>query len=69
MTIQLKPCPFCGGEAEPTEDYMGDDKFGNPVCVQWAVMCKSCFVKSPPIYQADAIMAACAWNSRKEDNQ
>ena len=31
MTDELKPCPFCGGEAE-----FNSDEFGECVC------CKSC---------------------------
>lgn len=60
--IELKPCPFCGGEAIIT------DKFFN--CV--AVICKSCRASSEefPIskkYCANE-KAAEAWNKRTDKN-
>lgn len=36
---ELKPCPFCGGEAELLEGSYSDDGRGDR---PWVVLCKSC---------------------------
>lgn len=51
----LKPCPFCGGEAETWDDG-----------ALWHVICKSkdCAAMSSPCFtEADAVVA---WNKRAE---
>ena len=51
MTDKLKPCPFCGGEAD-TEWHHG----------YWGVRCKSCYAEVTADGMNDAIEA---WNNRK----
>lgn len=49
---ELKPCPFCGGQARRAEN----KNFG------WLVHCKKCFAKTDH-YQSKGA-AARAWNRR-----
>lgn len=51
MTDKLKPCPFCGGEAD-TEWHHG----------YWGVRCTSCYAEVTADGMNDAIEA---WNTRK----
>lgn len=53
MSDELKPCPFCGGEA------MLFDAVGE----MWA-SCKTCLASSR--MHSDPIKAAAAWNARAE---
>jgi Lar family restriction alleviation protein len=57
---ELKPCPFCGGEAVRTPQfcmgYMGD-----------GVKCKRCGIQTAPL-QTDA-EAIAAWNRRAEKGE
>lgn len=53
MSNELKPCPFCGGEA------MLFDAVGE----MWAC-CKTCLASSR--MHSDPIKAAAAWNARAE---
>lgn len=61
---ELKPCPFCGGEAEmATEHYYDDKKISY-------VVCKRCdarggFFLVSPKYASEA-KAIEAWNRRKD---
>lgn len=36
---ELKPCPFCGGEAKLLEGFYSQDGRGD---IAWVVLCKSC---------------------------
>lgn len=71
---ELKPCPFCGGEAEICSAY--DDKFLGKC---WYVRCKKCYSQGSSFYEStkeldpneeyQAILGAWArateaWNSR-----
>ena len=73
-TIKLKPCPFCGGEAEM---YNGTDIVGK----YWYVRCKKCYSRGAGAYESGkelepqeeytAIIRAWeraieAWNRREE---
>jgi Lar family restriction alleviation protein len=51
---ELKPCPFCGGEAEATE-YNDSD---------YTIMCKNCHAEIGWREKAEAIAA---WNRRAAD--
>lgn len=53
---KLKPCPFCGGEAE----YLNNNKF-NMLCV---VMCKRCGAIIAKVKKHTAIEA---WNKRSDE--
>lgn len=50
---ELKPCPFCGGEAELQENNG----------IEYAVICQRCFCRTEwcVLYKQDAITA---WNTR-----
>ncbi|MBR1436961.1 MAG: Lar family restriction alleviation protein [Synergistaceae bacterium] len=55
MTEQLRPCPFCGGEA----------RIFYPDCTFPSVGCRKCgTVSSRYVYMQEAIDA---WNRRKEE--
>lgn len=43
MTEQLKPCPFCGGEAKV-------DKYKSKYITEVYVMCTECFCKTDSYY-------------------
>jgi Lar family restriction alleviation protein len=71
-TVELKPCPFCGGEAclQETAPSMGDDT-SRPEVV-W-VSCSKCGASSQqiqvnwkldPVYVAERSEAIAAWNTR-----
>lgn len=72
---KLKPCPFCGGEAEFIYKFLSPHDMDNKMLVR--VRCKECFAQSPykanPKYHGwfDAInkrKAAYAWNRRVTDD-
>lgn len=51
---KLKPCPFCGGEAEVEEDYINS----------FIAVCGKCFATARRMYSPSA--AAKKWNRRTE---
>lgn len=61
MTTELKPCPFCGGEAEihPSSDW--DVKFTGATYFAW---CDKCETRGD-YYDTEA-EAVEAWNNRAE---
>lgn len=58
---KLKPCPFCGGEANLYSA-------GLTITKIYAVACMKCKVQYPPIF-ADEDMAIEAWNKRTETHE
>lgn len=54
---ELKPCPFCGGEAELLID---ESKY-----YKSAVICTKCYVHTP--YEHIETIAVSAWNRRVKD--
>ena len=72
MTDELKPCPFCGGEAKLKHGYRRKgEKFGNKAYVQ----CKKCGCKTL-LYSQSAYerwqtvdeIAIHAWNQRCKES-
>ena len=76
---ELKPCPFCGGEAEICSAF--ENKF---LGKYWYVRCKTCYSRGSDIYESgkelepnqeyEAIKGAWdkaikAWNRRAKDEQ
>ena len=77
----LKPCPFCGGDAEFKQTAYGTTE-GNSVKLTFRVECKKCSATVPKsygsvsinfrsdgllnIWQDDREQAAKAWNRRTE---
>jgi len=62
MTDELKPCPFCGCNAELTTDYYGN---GTGYC---CVFCTNCgagtaILSKQPVYDAADIVIK-GWNRR-----
>ena len=57
----LKPCPFCGGNAELRA---ADNK---KVKTDWYVLCLGCCAKTFPYWNREK--AAEAWNRRAEDGK
>ena len=63
---ELKPCPFCGGEASISKDH---DPDGNGAF--YAVKCRKCRAKSPEIYAVETCnihfaQVRDAWNRRAD---
>ena len=56
MKIELKPCPFCGGEA------MMWGKFDPPCNDKYTISCSSCGVSTPTYRSKEAV--AETWNRR-----
>ena len=56
MSGELKPCPFCGGEAE-------FETYGGTAC---AVTCRKCRCGTPTVSLNDGERAVEAWNRRAE---
>jgi len=53
--IELKPCPFCGGEADMDYEPCGLRS------VDWIVFCNNCLAKMTSTEKEDAIKQ---WNRR-----
>ena len=53
---ELKPCPFCGGEAR-------FETYGGTAC---AVVCQTCQCGTSTVCLDDGMRAAAAWNRRAE---
>ena len=53
--MRLKPCPFCGGEAE-------FETYGGTAC---AVTCRKCRCGTPTVSLNDGERAVEAWNRRE----
>jgi len=59
---ELKPCPFCGGEAKA--DYCDLVTHGS-TSIHWHVYCKSCRIKTERFTESDSYQRAiAAWNRR-----
>ncbi|MDM8270561.1 Lar family restriction alleviation protein [Thermophilibacter provencensis] len=56
MADELRPCPFCGGEAE-------FETYGGTAC---AVTCRKCRCGTPTVRLDDGERAVEAWNRRAE---
>lgn len=54
MSEELRPCPFCGGEAE-------FETYGGTAC---AVTCRKCHCGTPTVSLNDGERAVEAWNRR-----
>lgn len=69
--MEIKKCPFCGGEAELIEDLYVDppDIIGggrNPDFDSFCVRCKNC--PTYPFERDSKKEAIKAWNRRQDDN-
>jgi Lar family restriction alleviation protein len=53
-TVKIKPCPFCGGEAEKFNDTLGNVR----------IKCKMCGISTDWLYENLAIET---WNRRADD--
>ena len=62
MATELKPCPFCGGEAE----YITGKTHGFVMCKEFMCGCKGPAVIISDLYAAKPL-AIEAWNRRAED--
>ncbi len=71
MSDELKPCPFCGGEADAWE-YEDEQDVLDPIslgyidtrCITWyCVGCESCEMSTSRLSRDDAVTA---WNTRAE---
>ena len=60
QTIELKPCPFCGGRAHIAwyaEDFVRNAKHGDVLCVE----CEQCGIQTLPDTKEELIKF---WNTR-----
>jgi Lar family restriction alleviation protein len=55
--IEIKPCPFCGGEGENIRDDMNE-------LTEFYCQCKECMAKGP--YAGMPVSAILLWNNRVE---
>lgn len=55
--IELKPCPFCGGEAKITKNEDG---------YAWSIYCNYCFSEMNTNYSQRKNMLIRNWNRRAE---
>lgn len=64
---ELKPCPFCGGEATPVYCENGSQYTSNIMMInkRGTVKCKRCEIRLPRIYSRVS-KAIEAWNRRAE---
>ena len=67
---ELKPCPFCGGEATPVYCENGSSYTSNVLIVskRGTVKCKKCEIRLPRIYSRVS-KAIEAWNRRADNEQ
>jgi Lar family restriction alleviation protein len=56
MSEELKPCPFCGGDAQVTYFWQSYSHM---------IVCEDCGNKTPPQHTKDEAVAA--WNRRASD--
>ena len=61
MKTELKPCPFCGGEAEEKSQTASLFNTRNV----WYIRCKSCHSTGEPKWHPKQAIEA--WNRRAED--
>lgn len=62
MSEKLKPCPFCGGEAESKSsvDIFGHEGF-------FSVLCRKCYARTD-YYETEAEVIE-AWNRRADEEE
>ena len=67
---ELKPCPFCGGQAVPVYSNKGSLYTGNILMLsaEGTIKCKKCEVRLPRIYSRVS-KAIEAWNRRAKDDR
>jgi len=64
--IELKKCPFCGGEASLHKQFHTGYEVGNQprtICARW-VSCDNCGASCGSVFSIEE--AAAAWNRRAE---
>jgi len=63
--MELKPCPFCGGEAEPIDEkeVYTDTAYASEL---WIIECKIC--QASTSFQLTKEDAINSWNHRTEEN-
>ena len=68
--VELKRCPFCGGEATPLYCENGNKYTSNVLYLskRGTIKCKKCEITLPRIY-AKVSNAIKAWNRRVENNE
>ena len=70
MMIELKPCPFCGGEATPVYCENGNRYTSNILYLskRGTIKCQKCEVVLPRTYSSVS-KAIEAWNRRANDGK
>lgn len=75
--IELKPCPFCGGEAEINKKPLWRGNHGYKGCYEFVAVCKKCgckvdHIKNDSIYRSEEEAqenVINAWNKRASDDE
>lgn len=67
MATELRPCPFCGGEAEINfVPPFVHPRNGRKGLERWQIFCDSCGVFTPGMLTKEEAIEA--WNRRVEDD-
>lgn len=65
MNSELKPCPFCGGNAELTTDH--HDYSNGEHTSTYGVNCTKCFIEPQRLQSPES--AILTWNTRHDNTQ
>lgn len=66
--IELKPCPFCGGNAKLVDHTFWNDTTKSFSYKSYGVMCRHCGVQGFQFYETEE-EAINAWNRRATDGK
>ena len=67
MSEELKPCPFCGGEAEMQEIEVCDmSEYGESPLIGYVVSCSNCCISFDGYFSSKEA-AAEQWNNRSTE--
>jgi len=64
--IKLKPCPFCGGEADVDTYYSNNGFFDKPTKI-YKVFCQDCLCQTDEEYIKDKAIKV--WNTRVQESE
>ena len=65
---ELKPCPFCGSEAELIKHSFWNEKKQNYADKTYSIKCCNCSVETYEFYETEELVIR-AWNRRADDGR